>query len=366
MTNFNNKNLIFLIILVAVIIIFPGCVKKTSLTQQQTNQTAFVKTQATKDSAIQEAEKQIPENMVLVKGGTFDMGDWMPEISLPEGTMNIKDPTDKDMDGKGVRGGDLTFDARDIHKVSLDDYYISKHEVTFEEFDQFCNETDKELKSDEGWGRGNLPAINVTWLDAIEYCNWLSEKQGFEKVYEINGYYDVTADFSKNGYRLPTEAEWEYAARGGHLLNKNLNNGKGNIYSGCSDYKTVGDCAWYQQNSDWVKEPEEDGHTSTVMTLQPNELEIYDMSGNVWEWVWDYYSPDYYKESPKQNPTGPAEIVEIDGIKYIGHVLRGGSWGNVPLFIKTTFRFFSLNQTLTENVDYTNWRVGFRVCKNVD
>ena len=90
------------------------------------------------------------------------------------------------------------------------------------------------------------------------------------------------------------------------------------------------------------------------MTLQPNELEIYDMSGNVWEWVWDYYSPDYYKQSPKNNPTGPAEPVDINDIKYIGHVLRGGSWGNVPLFLKTTFRFFSLNQILTENVDNIN------------
>ena len=201
---------------------------------------------------------------VLVEGGTFTMGDtW--------------------------GGGDS--DERPTHKVTFTyDFYIGKYEVTFDEYDAFCNATGKSKASDSGWGRGTRPVINVTWWDAIDYCNWLSEKEKLPKAYDSDGNLldkdgRITIDPSKVvGYRLPTEAEWEYAARGG-------NKSRGYQYAGSS---TVGDVAWYDSNSG--------GKTQEVGKKAPNELGIYDMSGNVWEWCSDWYGN--YPSVEAVNPTG--------------------------------------------------------------
>ncbi|KAA0259649.1 MAG: hypothetical protein EDM75_08215 [Chlorobiota bacterium] len=115
------------------------------------------------------------------------------------------------------------------------------------------------------------PVEEVSWYDAVEFCNKLSEKEGLQKAYSGSGD-NIKCDFSANGYRLPTEAEWEYAARGG-------NQSKGYEYSGSSDLDDVG---WYYDNSG--------RETKEVGRKQPNELGLYDMSGNVWEWCWDIYS----------------------------------------------------------------------------
>ena len=140
------------------------------------------------------------------------------------------------------------------------------------------------------------PVVCVSWYDAVAFCNWLSSRAGLEKVYDENTW---KADFSKVGFRLPTEAEWEYAARAG---------GKKIKYPDDANYWGTGRDRWW--------------HTSPVGSFPPNELGLYDMAGNVWEWCNDWYSANYYKVSPVDNPTGP--------LSGTFKVLRGGAWDNLP------------------------------------
>ena len=156
----------------------------------------------------------------------------------------------------------------------------------------------------------NLPVERVSWYDAVEFCNRLSRKEGLTPEYTISGK-DVTWNRSADGYRLPTEVEWEYAARGG-------NKSRGYRFSGSDDPKEV---AWYSANSGEKTHP--------VGQKKPNELGIYDMSGNVWEWVWDWYGS--YSSTSQTDPRGP----------YSGsyRVLRGGSWNLYAGSFRSADRF---------------------------
>ena len=247
---------------------------------------------------------------VLVEGGTFTMGDtW--------------------------GGGDS--DERPTHKVTFTyDFYIGKYEVTFDEYDAFCNATGKSKASDSGWGRGTRPVINVTWWDAIDYCNWLSEKEKLPKAYDSDGNLldkdgRITIDPSKVvGYRLPTEAEWEYAAKGG-------NKSEGYKYSGSDN---VSDVAWYSSNSG--------SKTQEVGKKAPNELGLYDMSGNVWEWCSDWYGS--YSSSAQTNP--------YNSTAGSRRVFRGGSGGSNATYTRVAFRNYR-SPTFTDN------SLGFRICRTV-
>jgi|GEM_PF-720045 len=228
----------------------------------------------------------MPAHMKFIKGGTFDMGDVF---------------------------GDNHYDAeKPVHRVTVGDFYMSAYCVTFEEYDEFCVATGRRKLDDKGWGRGNRPVIYVSWYDAVEYCNRLSRQQGLTPVYTINGN-NVTPNWDANGYRLPTEAEWEYAARGG-------NKTKGFKYGGSN---SIADVAWFGENSGWEIHP--------VGQKSPNELGLYDMmSGNVWEWCWDWFDDKYYKASPAVNPRGPASGSS--------RVLRGGSWYNGAVGCRVSYR----------------------------
>jgi formylglycine-generating enzyme required for sulfatase activity len=219
-----------------------------------------------------------------------------------------------------VKGGELLLgsindeaDEAPKHLVRVDDFFIGKYEVTFSEFDNFCDKTGRKLKNDVGWGKGMRPIIAVTYEEAEDYCEWLSRKTG-------------------DKYRLPTEAEWEYAASGGQISQKNK-------YSGGNNFDEV---AWTSHAK--IKK------TEIVGLLNPNEIGIYDMSGNVWEWCSDWYSATYYSELPYNNPNGPS-----NGIRKI---LRGGSWNSIASSCRVTNR----NKSLPEMTDFTT---GFRIVKEV-
>ncbi|MCF7913509.1 MAG: formylglycine-generating enzyme family protein [Candidatus Cloacimonetes bacterium] len=208
------------------------------------------------------------EGMTYVKGGTFEMGDHFQEGSS---------------------------DELPVHDVTVSSFFIGIHEVTQGEY-----EASMGTNPAHNYGVGDeYPVYYVSWYDAVEYCNALSEQEGFTPCYDLS---DWSCDFEANGYRLPTEAEWEYAARGGENWTDN------NRYSGTTD--ELDDYAWYYSNSD--------GQSHEAGTKLANQLGIYDMTGNVWEWCNDWYTGDYYGSSPAENPSGPA----------LGsyRVNRGGSW----------------------------------------
>ncbi len=246
-------------------------------------------------------------DMILVEKGTFTMGDtW----------------------------GSGWDEERPAHEVTISyDFHIGKYEITFALYDLFCQETKRALPGDEGWGRGQRPVINVSWMDAVAFCNWLSEREKLPKAYDANGYFldkdgKVTTDPSKVvGYRLPTEAEWEYGARGG-------NKSEGYIYSGGNEPDLV---AWYSDNSGDM--------THEVGQKSPNELGIYDMSGNVSEWCSDAYDAFFYRRSPAKDPYNQAL-----GNKSI----RGRTWWDGV--VRVTSRSYN-SPNSAANI------CGFRVCR---
>lgn len=185
----------------------------------------------------------------------------------------------------------------------------------------FYNGKSFEVKS----GCDNLPVVGITWYGAAFYCNILSEIESVNKLYNLKDWRSVL--FNKKGYRLPTEAEWEYAARGGR-------NSKGYLYSGGKKPHKTG---WFIENSDQ--------RTHQKGLLSPNELGIYDMTGNVSEWCNDYYEAKYYKPGSKTNPTGPS-------YRY-AHTIRGGDWNSRLKQCTVTYRDYEKSEDSTV-------RTGFR------
>ncbi len=265
------------------------------------------------------------DNMVLITGGVFTMGDLFGEGRAEETR----------------------------HSVTLSDYYLGKTEVTFEDFDAFCTATNRKKPDDSGWGRGKRPVINVDWYDAVEYCNWLSQKERKSPAYAIDKNrqdpnntntsdtkkWIVTRITGANGYRLPTEAEWEYAARNGGKKPR-FGNGKD-----LADPVQMNFDASPAYTKDYSVVGEYRGQTVEVASLRsPNALGLHDMSGNVWEWCGDWYGT--YPSFADTNPAGPAGGVF--------RVLRGGSWFSYPQDCRAASRGHS-------TPTYRNSNFGFRV-----
>lgn len=187
----------------------------------------------------------------------------------------------------GGQDDQVQENEKPAHEVTLNTFYIGKYPVTQAQWRAVMNTNPSYFKGD------NLPVENVSWEDAVEFCHRLSQLTG------------------KN-YRLSTEAEWEYAARGG-------NKSRSYKYAGSNNLDTV---AWYEQKGGATTRP--------VGQKNPNELGLYDMSGNVWEWCQDWYDADYYKNSPKENPKGAHSGTY--------RVLRGGSWFNRAIGCRVALR----------------------------
>ena len=215
---------------------------------------------------------------------------------------------------------DGAADERPAHRVRIArDLLVAVRKVTAEEYDRFCDETGRARpKSRLGFDGSRLPAIDVDWYDAVAYCDWLSRLHGLAPCYSGEGL-KTACDFGASGYRLPTEAEWEWAARGGRLS-------KGFRWAGSDDPLAV---AWFGENSQ--------GAMRDVGLLKPNELGLCDMSGNLYEWCWDFYGRDYYASSPETDPEGPppGRPATPRGPE---HSRRAGSWREGRESVRVAFR----------------------------
>lgn len=235
-------------------------------------------------------------------------------------------------------------DEKPRHRVRLKAYELAETETTNWQYALFATAHERSMtdKHYEAWGamRGHDPVINVSWEDAVEYANWLSAQFNRTAAYQIDSIgrsqddgWDVTRVPGANGFCLPTEAEWEYAARGGPKQTSF-------IYAG-ADRDALDEIAWWWGNS---------SRTNPVRTRRPNSAGFYDMSGNVLEWCWDWYAEGYYAESPGEDPIGPEE----GGSR----CLRGGSW-----FINDSNSRLAARYGHDPNDWYDN--IGFRLARHL-
>ena len=281
--------------------------------------------------ALKDMNDVVPDNMVFIQGGTFQMGDQF---------------------------GDGYSNEKPVHSVTLSNFQLSRYEVSVEEFSQFVNATGYKTDAEKGdgsyvvndkgdwvkrsgvnWrhdatgktrpsGEYDHPVIHVSWNDAVAYCNWLSDQHQLQRVYTIQSD-QVKANWNADGYRLPTEAEWEYAARS-----------KGKKYkyawgNSTTPNANIGDEAAKRQYS-WtgIWEGYNDGyvHTAPVNRFEQGDLGLFNMTGNVLEWCWDWYGSDYYESSKNAtDPHGPSFGAR--------RVLRGGSWNGRPAVVRASYRY---------------------------
>jgi formylglycine-generating enzyme required for sulfatase activity len=200
-------------------------------------------------------------------------------------------------------------------------FYLGVHEVTQGQYQAVMGQNPSHFK-----GSAELPVEQVSWMDAIRFCNKLSEREGGTPYYRIEG--NAVTIAGGDGYRLPTEAEWEYACRAGTTTR----------FSFGDDENALGQYAWFSANSG--------NQTHPVGQKQPNAFGLYDMHGNVWEWCWDVYDAGYYKRTPAVDPPGPRAAWV--------RVLRGGSWNGVPRNARSARRDWYAPE-------YRNLSVGFRL-----
>ncbi len=213
---------------------------------------------------IQEVTTPLGIEMVLIPSGEFSMGSEAGEA-----------------------------DERPVHPVKVDSFYMDKYEVTQKAYEALMGKNTSKFKDP------NQPVEQLGWLAAVQYCNMRSLREDLEPCYQFE---PLQCDFQATGYRLPTEAEWEYACRAGSTTP---------YYYGIDPAK-LSRYAWFKENSNKT--------TQAVGQKIPNAWGLHDMLGNVWEWCNDIYREDYYAQSQSVNPRGP-----LEGDM---RVLRGGGWNS--------------------------------------
>ncbi len=259
----------------------------SNITGLTANTTYYVRAYATNSAGTSYGEQKSFTTTFTVNGVTFEM------VAVNGGTFT--------MGATSEQGSDAGSDEFPTHSVTLSDYYMGKFEVTQELWKAV-------MGSNPSYFNGsNLPVERVSWNDSQEF------------ITKLNG-------LTGANFRLPTEAEWEYAARGG-------SESGGYKYSGSN---SINDVAWYYDNSDYK--------THSVGTKSPNELGIYDMSGNVYEWCQDWYGS--YSSGSQTNPYGPSSGS--------ARVVRGGSWRIIARYCRVSFRTYN-------SPDYRINYLGFRL-----
>jgi formylglycine-generating enzyme required for sulfatase activity len=245
-----------------------------------------------------------PSNMALIQGGTFIMGSPANEVDRDEDEVQ--------------------------HSVTVSTFYMGKYEVRQKEYNEVMGTNPSSFIED------NMPVEGVNWFNAVEFCNLLSQRDGLTPAYTVNGT-DVTWNRSANGYRLPTEAEWEYACRTGTKTPFSTGN---NITTKQANYDGVP----YNNNAKGTFR----NKTVKVKSFSPNAWGLYNMHGNVWEWCWDLY----------EEYTGEAQIDPAGASSGFDRTIRGGSWLVHAQFLRSANRF-NLSPYNTTNA------VGFRLARSV-
>ena len=234
--------------------------------------------------------------------------------STPDASMEmVKLPA-----GRFLMGDPNEIDAPP-HEVAVSSFYIDKYLVTQEQYQKTMN------ANPSRWKGGKNPVEQIRWSDAVRFCNARSQSKGLTPCYDLTSW---KCNFEADGYRLPTEAEWEYACRAGTT----------SAWFFGDDASKIGDYAWFDKNSG--------GHPRPVGEKRPNAWGLLDICGNVWEWCNDFYGVDYYRSSAQQDPRGP------DGGK--NRVLRGGAWRFSPESLRSGYRY-------NENPGYADVCFGYDI-----
>jgi formylglycine-generating enzyme required for sulfatase activity len=242
------------LVLAAAMVWLPGCRRETPL------DTSPPKSVAPQDHAAPKPGTDSVADMVRIAGGRFVMGD-KTEIDAPP------------------------------HEVMVNSFYMDKCLVAQEQYQKLMG------ANPSRWKGSNNPVEQVRWSDAVKFCNQRSQLENLQPCYDLKTW---KCNFAANGYRLPTEAEWEYACRAGTST----------AYFFGDSSSRLGEYGWFDENAG--------GRPRPIGKKLPNAWGLYDMCGNVWEWCNDFYQVDYYQAAPRQEPKGP----EAGKTK----VVRGGAW----------------------------------------
>lgn len=303
-----NKKVVALIIAIIIVGVISGLIYVMYNQDENENETNNL-------GSINNAE--LTNDLISINGGTYLMGS--PETEMQRETDEVQ------------------------HEVIVSDFYIGRYEVTQKAYEEVIGENPSNFKGE------NLPVENVTWYEAIEYCNKLSKKDGLTPAYTIDGE-NVSWDRSANGYRLPTEAEWEYAARAETITPFNTENSISDEEANYYGHYPYGiEENYFTQENLETKPGQYRQTTVAVNSFSPNKWGLYNIHGNVAEWCFDYYGA--YDLENTNNPSGPTTGTL--------RVNRGGGWNDYAKHLRCAYRASTTPEQKMSNI-------GFRVARNAD